>query len=112
MFQFTFNIGRSTWSDFRETEGAIGPDCKVEAKTTGETTAGIINSENKECIEGTRKRLMHTGAQVSPIGEESEEPVLEEVEEEVEEVEDLEFKTSSDALQYLSDITGKRVEIQ
>lgn len=80
-------------------------DAEISFEESEETVSGIVKSSDRGYLSDYRNRLMRKGIEVSPV---------EELEDEVEVPSDdseleKEFKSSSEALQYLSDITGKRV---
>lgn len=98
MYEFEFfGVSELDWkSDIQKLLGSS--DLEVEV-SEGDEISGVVRSDDKGYLSDYRNRLMRQGVEVSPVNEFGGEE------------EDMEFKSSSCALQYLSDITGKRIKI-
>jgi hypothetical protein len=92
--------------DEAEVKSLLGNSCKMafpNVRSIGGVlmTYGIVTSKDEDCINGSRKRLMQSGYEVGTISESEKKAASEE----------LRFGSEEEALQFLSDLTGKAIKV-
>jgi hypothetical protein len=68
MFSFNF---KTTQDDVHLVQELLGEHCSVKSRVSGSRVLGVINSNDEECIKGTRDRFMRKGMQVGSVQEQN-----------------------------------------